>query len=64
MSNANLEALIRTLRNQLYFKTKHRYAHERVWETEEDEEDREKANQERRKEWDEATEELIRKCYV
>ncbi len=63
MSNVHLEALIRTLRNELYWKTQHRYAHEREWETEEKEQERDERNKECRDAWDEATEELIRRCY-
>jgi len=62
-SEAALKNLIRELRDKLYWKTQHSFAHERVWETEEEEESREERNKDCRNAWDEGTEALIRKCY-
>ncbi len=57
------EDAIRLLRKEIYLLTKHTYAHERVWEDEDEEAEREKHNKEKRAAWDEETEEIIRGCY-
>lgn len=62
-SHAALENLVRNLREKLYFLTKHTYAHERVWEDEEQEKWRENYNKQKREAWDIETEELIQECY-
>ncbi len=54
-----MEQLVRKLREELWYKTKHVYAHERVWESDEEEENREYWNKEGKKKWDLETEEMI-----
>lgn len=54
-----MEQLVRKLREELFYKTQHIYAHERVWEDEEQEQYREEGNKERKKKWDLETEEMI-----
>lgn len=55
--------LIREQREKLYYLTQHRYAHERVWEDEEEEQYREARNKLAKKTWDEETEELLDNCF-
>lgn len=54
-----LAGVIRGLRERLYYLTEHRRPHEREWETEARESQREEDNRESRAAWDAETERLI-----
>ena len=57
--NYKLANLFRELRTQWYYRTIHVYGHERVWETEDQEERREENNEYQKEIFDEETERLI-----
>lgn len=57
-----MEDLVRELRKKEFYATKYTYAHERVWEDEEDEQAREEFNKEKKLKWDAETEEMIKSC--
>jgi hypothetical protein len=59
LEHERLKDIIRKLREQIYYKTKHSYAHEREWESEEQEVSRELYNKEKRLLWDKETEDII-----
>ena len=59
MDTIRLADLVRRLRDELYRRTQYRAPHEREWESEEAEREREDSNRESRAEWDAETERLI-----
>lgn len=60
VKTATMEDLVRKLRNDEFYQRIYRQAHERVWETEEEEEDRIALNKEKKTAWDAETEEMIK----
>jgi len=59
---SKLEELIRELRKNLFLRTQYSHAPERVWEEEEQVEERMNINKLKRQEWDIETEKMIQDC--